>query len=302
MAKLSASALFKYDWRVEIFIRKYEGREPFTLTSGKNVKLVPDKDILASLKGRNQAPLTRAKLIDVDGNTYSFGNLEKTKEFGGKGKGAGTAKEDRELASLQQQISALKKKHASATIKIKVGTRTYKVSDAETTFGTPKSDFHLIDIDGNELVWISHKDGSKPKDFQQWGGLTENGIKNHLEVVDFIKSVREKFGGVIPRATTVARKIKGTKLKMMSVYGIQYRSVLGQQNVSMLIQGPVKLVQQGKHYVFSSNHIHLNGERMSSGFEPVLMAMYKGDRNQFGVRGARFTIQPIESRKITEMI
>jgi hypothetical protein len=32
------------------------------------------------------------------------------------------------------------------------------------------------------------------------------------------------------------------------------------------------------------------------------MAMYKGDRNQFGVKGARFAIQPIESRKITEFI
>ena len=302
MANLSVSALFKYDWRVEIFIRKYEGREPFTLTSGKKVELVPNKDILMNLKKRNQAPLSREKLIDVDGNTYSFGSFEKTKEFGGKGKGAGTAKEDAELRSLQQQIAALKKKHAVATIQIKVGTKIYDVSDAETTPGHPKSDFHLIDVDGNELVWISHKDGSKPTDFQQWGGMTEAGIKNNPEVQDFVKTVHEKYGSVIPRATTVARKIKSSKLKMMSVYGVKYRSALGQQNVSMLIQGPVKLVQRGNHYEFSSNHIHLNGEKITGAFEPVLMAAYKGDRNQFGVRGARFTIQPIESRKITEMI
>jgi len=302
MANLSVSALFKYDWRVEIFIRKYEGEEPFTLISGKKVKLIPNKDILTNLKKRNQTLLGREKLIDVDGNTYSFGSLQKTKEFGGKGKGAGTAKEDAELKSLQKQIAELKKKNASAIVKIKVGTKVYDVSDAETTPRQPKSDFHLIDVDGKEIVWISHKDGRTPKDFQQWGGMTERGIEGSTEVQDFIKTVHEKFGSQIPRATTVARKIKNTNLKNKSVYGINYGSQLGQQNVSIVIQGPVKLEKKGRHYEFVSNHIHFNGDRITGGFEPVLMAAYKGDRNQFGVKGARFTIQPIESRKVTEFI
>ena len=41
---------------------------------------------------------------------------------------------------------------------------------------------------------------------------------------------------------------------------------------------------------------------MVNEFEPVLMALYKGDRSNFGVTGARFAIQPMGSRKITQMV
>ena len=302
MAALTVSELFKYDWRVEIFLRKYEGNEDFTLVGGRKVKLVSDKDIMAAIKKQDRTTLNKLGLIDTKGNRYSFGKLEKTAEFGGKGAGAGTAKEDIELASLQKQIDDLKKELASHSVPIKVGRTVYQAARAESTYGTPKSDFHLLDNDGNEIVWISHKDGRLPKDFQQWGGMTEKGIESDSEVQDFVRAVHERFGSEIPRATTVARKIRRAALKNKSVYGIKYGSSLGQQNVSILIQGPVKLKKNGRNYEFTSNHIHFNGDRITNGFEPVLMAMYKGDRNQFGVKGARFAIQPLERRKITEFI
>jgi hypothetical protein len=302
MAALTTSELFKYDWRVEIFLRKYEGNEDFTLVGGRKVKFVSDKDIIAAVKKQDKTTLNQLGLLDTKGNRYTFGKLEKTAEFGGKGAGAGTAKEDIELASLQKQIDILKKELASHSVPIKVGTTVYQVAGAASTPGTPKSDFHLLDNDGKEIVWISHKDGRYPKDFQQWGGMTEKGIEQDAEVQSFVKAVHEMFGSEIPRATTVARKIRKTPLKNKSVYGVKYGSRLGQQNVSILIQGPVKLEKKGRRYEFVSNHIHYNGDRITGGFEPVLMAMYKGDRNQFGVKGARFAIQPIESRKITEFI
>ena len=302
MAALSVGELFKYDWRVEIFLRKYEANEAFTLVGGKKVKFIADKDVISAVKRNDRTTLNKLGLLDSTGTRYAFGKLEKTAEFGGKGAGAGTAKEDIELASLQKQIDELKVELASHSVPIKVGRKVYQAAGAESTYGTPKSDFHLLDNEGNEIVWISHKDGSTPKDFQQWGGMTERGIESDAEVQDFVKAVHEKFGSEIPRATTVARKIKKENLKNKSVYGIKYGTSLGQQNVSILIQGPVKLKKNGKNYEFTSNHIHFNGDRITNGFEPVMMAMYKGDRNQFGVKGARFAIQPIESRKISEFI
>ena len=154
MAALTVSELFKYDWRVEIFLRKYEDNEDFTLVGGRKVKLVADKDIITAIKKQDKTTLNKLGLIDTKGNRYSFGKLEKTSEFGGKGAGAGTAKEDKELASLQKQIDDLKKKLASATVPIKVGTKVYRAAGADSTFGTPKSDFHLVDNDGKEIVWI----------------------------------------------------------------------------------------------------------------------------------------------------
>jgi hypothetical protein len=302
MASLTTKELFKYDWRVEIFLKKYKNQESFKLTTGASVVFVPNKKIIQAVKAGDVAAINQIGLVDLKGNHYAFGKIEKTTEFGGKGAGFGTTKEDIELEKLQKQIEKLKVELASPTVPIRVGSKTYKVAGAASTPGTPKSDFHLVDNDGNEVVWISHKDGKTPKDFQQWGGMTESIIKNHREVQSFAKDVYNKFNGKIPKATTVARKIKAQILKNYSVYGVDYGRALGRQNVSILIQGPVNLIKKGQSYQFVSNHVHINGEKITGGFEPVLMAIYKGDRSNFNVAGARFAIQPLESRKITEYI
>jgi hypothetical protein len=122
------------------------------------------------------------------------------------------------------------------------------------------------------------------------------------ETQNFIKDVRSKFGIIMPRATTVARKISSSLLKKMSVYGNQFGQALGRQNVSILLQGPIKVKKVGNFYELDANNVHLNGDEITGGFEPVFMAMYKGDRSNFGIRGARFVIQSLESRKVTEFI
>jgi hypothetical protein len=303
MAALSPGELFKYDWRRAIFLKKYKNQEPFELVDGSKKVFITNKEVVGVVeRGINPAALTKLGLVTSDGTIYAFSKLEKTKEFGGKGAGFGTTKEDAELTSLQEQIEKLKFKEASKEISVRVGKKTYKVAGAASTYGTPKSDFHLINDAGQEVVWISHKDGRTAKDFQQWGGMTEAAIKNHPEIKKFAKDVYDMYDGAIPRATTVARKIKDLKLKNLSVYGVDYGKPLGRQNVSILIQGPVKLVRIGKSYKFVSNHVHYNGEAITGTFEPVLMAIYKGDRNNFGVKGARFAIQPLGSRKITGMV
>jgi len=190
-------------------------------------------------------------------------------------------------------------------LKVKIGNKYYAVAGAATTPGTPKSDFHLLNNKGIEVVWISHKDGSKAKDFQQWGGMSaraEPEIASHPETQKFINDVKKEFGGVMPRATTVARPVKDKNLMGMSVYGNKYKSgKLGRQNVSILLQGPVKLVKSKNYYELQSNHTSINGDIMTGDYAPVFMAIYKGDRNNFGVKGARFAIQPKASRKFKDI-
>lgn len=212
----------------------------------------------------------------------------------------GTAKEDAQLSSLQKQIEAELEKSDLMELPVKIGNRYYSVAGAASTPGTPKSDFHLLNLKGEEVVWISHKDGSKAKDFQQWGGMSgrsEPEIARHKESKKFIADVKAKFGDVMPRATTVSRKIADSTLAGMSVYGNKFGSAMGRQNVTILLQGPVKLVKKRGYYELTSNHTSVNGDVMTGGYAPVFMAIYKGDRNNFGVKGARFAIQPADSRK-----
>ena len=299
MANLSATELLKYDWRVEVFLKKYKDSDLFETTTEK-VKLVYDDDNAEILKKRVKQELSKLIFRDAKNKEYKLTSFVKTKEFGGKGAGSGVRIENIELTSLVKQIDEIKKKTAKADVPFRVGRKTYNVFTAVSTPGTPKSDLHLIDQNNRELVWISHKDGSRPTDIQQWGGMTERAepkIFAQTETQNFIKDVRSKFGIIMPRATTVARKISSSLLKNMSVYGNQFGQALGRQNVSILLQGPIKVKKVGNFYELDANNVHLNGDEITGGFEPVFMAMYKGDRSNFGIRGARFVIQSIESRK-----
>lgn len=299
MANLSAAQLLKYDWRVEVFLKKYKDGDLFETTTEK-VKLVYDDDNAEILKKRVQQELSKLRFRDAKNKEYRLTSFVKTKEFGGKGADSGVRIENIELKSLIKQIDEIKKKTAKADVPFRVGRKTYNVFTAVKTPGSPKSDIHLIDQNNREIVWISHKDGSRPTDIQQWGGMSERAepkIFAQTETQNFIKEVRSQFGIIMPRATTVARKISSSLLKKMSVYGNQFGQALGRQNVSILLQGPIKVKKVGNFYELDANNVHLNGDEITGGFEPVFMAMYKGDRSNFGIRGARFVIQSLESRK-----
>jgi len=292
----------KYDWRIEVFLKKYKDKQPFELRTGQKVVFVYDKSVYDAMASRDQKRISNIVLTGTNKTSYKASDIGKNKEFGGKGSGAGTAKEDMELASLIRQIDDAKAVIGSSTVPIKVNGKVYNVFTAQTTPGTPKSDFHLVDIDGKEVVWISHKDGRTAKDFQQWGGISQRSepkIFAHPEVQAFVSDLKHAYPNGLPRATTLYRKIRDRKLKMLSVYGNEFGQKLSRQNVSVMLQGPVRLKKSGNGYELDSNHVHYSGEEMAGEYEPVLTAIYKGDRSDAGVKGTRIVIMPIGGRKMT---
>ena len=305
MANLSASELMKpgREYRAGLIVRKMTDGEPFELSNGDRVKFVMNKKIVTMLSKdvKTAADLNNLRFLGQNGNEYKLSDIKKNADFGGKGDRSSVAKEDAALESLNNQLNQAKKELKSSTVPIIIRNKVYRVASAESTPGTPKSDFHLLDIDGNEIVWISHKDGSGPRDFQQWGGISERSeptIFRHAETQKFVNDLKKKFPNGLPPATTLYRNIKDNKLKMFSVYGNAYGGSMNRQNVTILLQGPIKLVKSGNSYKLDANHVHFNGDSVDDGgFEPVLMAIYKGDRSDAGVKGTRIVISPIGGRK-----
>jgi len=305
MANLSPAELRKYDWRVEVFLKKLQTKSPFEVIGGKKVVLICPKSGEKILRNGTNSELSNLRFATANGEIFKLSDIVKNVEFGGKGERSGTIKEDRALESLREQINEAKKKEKSATIKIQIGSKVYNVEGIESTPGTPKSDFHLLDVNGNENIWISHKDGKTEKDFQQWGGMSERSepiIYRHPDVQKFINDLLELYPDGLPRATTLARKIKDTTLKMMSVYGNNFGKSFGRQNVTITLQGDIKLVKSGSYYKIDAYHTHPNGDDMKGGYEPVFMAIFKGDRSDFGIKGTRVVIAPLGCRKITGFI
>lgn len=301
---LSGYELYKYDWRTELFLDLYKSNYAFRLIkTGQEVVFTQDQLVLDTLS--NRKPTRNLLLTDQNGNKYKLSDLEKTKMFGGKGEGFGLDQEKIEIERLSKQIDAAVEKNGGP-ITIKIGTKSYEnIVAVEKTIGTPKSDFHLLNKDGKQVVWISHKYGKSPGDVNQWGGVSkkmEPDTFTHKETQDFIKSVKEQFPDGLPPRTTLFRKIRNKKLKMMAVYGKDFGSDFGKQNVTVVLQGPIKLMKTGNYYTLKANHVRKNGFSLdNSVYEPVFMAIYKGDRDDAGLKGTRLVIAPIGSRKATEI-
>jgi len=75
-------------FRLELFLRKYKGNEPFDTTDGGQVVLKYNADIERHLKAGNAKEANKIGLETNAGDKIAFGKLAKTKEFGG-GRGSG---------------------------------------------------------------------------------------------------------------------------------------------------------------------------------------------------------------------
>lgn len=298
-AKLKHNDITKNSSRLERFLNMVKSGAEFLTVRGVVVIDKGEYDRLViemPKKGYSTTIKSGATTLKYPSDFY------KTPEFGGRGQGSRVLAENLELKSLRDQIDKAKIVDGVQSIDIAINGKTYKVADAQSTPGTPKSDFHLLDIDGKEVVWISHKDGSLPKDIQQWGGISnkkEPKIFSHPETQQFISDLRTRFPNGVDAGYSGYRKIKDIKepkLKPMAIYGNNYGKEFGQQNVTIVLQGPVKLVKTGNKYGLSANHVYFNGKSLdNTPYEAVLFVRY-GDRNDAGVLGARIGIMAIEAR------
>lgn len=216
------------------------------------------------------------------------------------GRTGGLDVESAAIAMLQEAI-ANAMAVAGGPINIKLKNKTIKdVVGVRKTAGTPKSDFHLINSNQQPVCNISHKKGSSPKDFQQWGGITESAIASHKEVKYFEKQVNAIYPNKkIPQGESAFMKIKDDHLKMMAVYGVNYKNGgVDFNKVDVLIQGDpgLKQINNNTFQITATGNLHYLPEKITGGFEPVLSVIYKGDRTQLGLAGARANIYPMAGR------
>lgn len=310
-SNLAPSELYKQgrEDRIVIFLNKYEKREEFELISSLNGKkkviLIFDKEIYKRLKNKiNPGGIEFQTNL---GKSVKLSALAKTSEFGGMAdkKFSTTHIEEKEIISIRQQLIEIKKKTKKSTVPIKVKSTIYDVYDILKTPGTPKSDFHFLNIKGEEIVWMSHKDGSKATDFQQWGGISKNvpNTHNHKETKEFLKELKDNFKTGLPPASNVVKTIKDNVLKNKSVYGDNFKQggrQYSRDNVQLVLQGPVKIIKKSFYYEIDANHIHTNGEILKGEYEPTFTAQYRSDRND-PIPHSRSSIWPkvVEKRKNT---
>jgi hypothetical protein len=324
---LNLMELQKRPGRIETLLGKLASNSRFETTRGQVIcnqlfvyskdgavkvyKPKEKKDFEEAAKALKKASVGDSKMFAVANSSNAkaaipISNLKKTGEFGGKSSDAGLVKENLAVEQLKKSLAeAIVDNHGPITLNMD-GKRIPGVSAVRVTANPGvKSDFELVDSIGKPVVWISHKDGSTTKHFQQWGGISlskEPRIFNHPETQCFLENLRKAYPKGLSSGMTLFRRIKDRNLKMMAVYGNDFQSgTLGEQNVSVTLQGPPCIEKSGQSYTINAIHRHYNGSSLdANGYEPVFMALYSPGRNNGGVLLTRIGIWPISGRKGVE--
>ena len=290
-------------FRFQILADKIKNGSAFELVGSESTPLQfinPDHaDIFASgdsteIKKLSPTKSNQFKFFKDDaGKEYSIEDLQKNKEFGGRGKGSGTVVEDYNLKLLKDQISKLKEENGDKSINVVVGGKTYSdIVTAESQFGTPKSDFNLIDSKGNPVVFISHKKaggkGASANDFIRWSGYTM--YKDHPEVKTFNEALakwvdKNNPGEGLPNKSRFISRIKDKELIQKLIYGPKFDEGFSKDNVSIILQGKIDLNPKGNNtYELTSQHDEIPPSIPEGEYYPYLTSAYRADREMFGIK------------------
>jgi hypothetical protein len=174
-----------------------------------------------------------------------------------------------------------------------IGTRnvTEKVLGREA-----KSDFNIVSKTGDS-IFISHKKAGGAEAFQQYGGVSAQAgskIQRHPEVLEFLRKVINYIENdklIHP----VYSFVIDPRLINMAVYGHDFGSAFGIDNVTIIGQGDViiKILPNFKNRfkLYFSSHLVHNGnadEFMYGSYKAVLGATFRAGRG-FDVDGKRYT-------------
>jgi hypothetical protein len=285
-------------YRIQVFLDKIKEGKPFLTKKGE---IVLDKDLARLIKTQiTKSGFSMDMLGKLKGRNTTVNypkDFYKTPELGGKGTGSGTAAEDRHLAMFRKKLEEVLTKSKTSTIKMKVGGRVVTVAGIESTSGTPKSDFHLIDKDGKQVAWISHKDGTKASQFQQYGGLTKE-FNTHYskskDVMNFLNDVKKLRPKGLQRNDSLWRYVKDKQVAKYTIWGPDYGKSRGINNVDEFHQGEMMLVKAGAMYEIHSLHKEINGAVPKNAgpgdYTPIYVARFTSDRGGLGIDFARIGV------------
>jgi len=270
----------------------------FLTVDGQQVKIKNDPETI-NMISQDEWPPRKPLPLDPTGE-IAWTRLQKTPEFGGKGSEDHLRAEIEAMGGLTQQIEAAKRD--TPYIELIVGANVVRAAGVKNTPGTPKSDFEIIDENGRSVAWISHKDGTLPKHFGQWGGLSK--WQWNEETARFINAVKKKFpDGVTKGNTAVMRPIEDSHLRMAAVYGHKVGNAqFGKYNVNTVLQGEVKVIPAGDQWRLVAHNEWVNGTEITGDYTPVFCARFSSDRNDCGIPYTRMTFYPLAGRKFQELL
>lgn len=206
------------------------------------------------------------------------------------------AVESEQVIKTQAALSAIVKEYGS--IKLLIGDESYDVDNFNQVMGRPKADM-VFTYKNTPVIFVSHKKGSKPGDFQQYGGFANDlDIKNRGDAkiykdIDIflakIEKIMETLGvqkdkqgrydfNYLKKGSNFACLIDDEQIAYTTMFGKNYKTKkVGLDNCSILIDGDI---------IFKSTNMGLNVFRLEGSYHttvnPALLKSkphFKSDKN-----------------------
>jgi hypothetical protein len=171
------------------------------------------------------------------------------------------AVESEQVVQTKDALKKLIKEYGS--VQLKVGDKTYEVDDFDQVSGRPKADM-VFKYKKENVVFVSHKKGSKPGDFQQYGGFSSDlGIKDRKDaskykaIETFLKKVDEVMEGLgvkrdslkrydfnkLKKGSNFADLINDESVANTVMFGKDYKTgKVGLDNCSILMDGDIRFI------------------------------------------------------------
>jgi hypothetical protein len=168
------------------------------------------------------------------------------------------AVESEQVVQTNAKLKKLIKEYGS--VQLKVGDQTFEVDSFSQVSGRPKADM-VFSLKDKDVVFVSHKKGSKPGDFQQYGGFasdlgikTEADINKHPLIKEFVEDIHSIFKAFnlkkdandrydfnnLVKGSNFARLLDDEDMANTVMFGKDFSTrKVGLDNCSILIDGDI---------------------------------------------------------------
>lgn len=222
-----------------------------------------------------------------------------------------TPKNDYEVEVMTTINKRIEELGNGAGIKLKVGDGRYheKIVGCVGAKGNKHADLVLVDIKGNEKIFVSYKNGSTATSFQQYSGITKRAgktIASHIEVKQWVKDIEDNWDAEQKESPkiTLHRSISNDNLKKKAVWGHEVGAGGGYNNCNIFAQGKPKIDDSstGRYKLEFTKVVNKgNLTKLTGDYDPTLGARkgeaYRKVGSKSGVRGGIFSLGYLTKRK-----
>jgi hypothetical protein len=221
------------------------------------------------------------------------------KPEGGRG-GGGRNYETSQIKKINEFIKSTCEKTGVPAIKLQVGKSVVLASEVKKLPEGLKADIAILNSNGEEIAWISLKQGPGPDNIPGWGGV--NHLGRDIEIRAFADKAKALFPQEFPRRKCFISKVTNKRLKDLVVFGKNFGGAFGRSNVNLVLQGEplFNQTENGTYIITGDANTWANGQTPTGDYDPVL-CVRRGDRSDFGVPLGRIFMNPLRGRPAVDI-